>query len=609
MRDKDITQGLADAIQESTPDVLVNILSSCSSRPEKHSNSAPASVPAALKALKPARRKRNAGIKPFLAVAAALILIVSGFFVYDNAKADTIIELDVNPSIALNATRKGKVLSATAGNAEGEQVLKDMNLKGTDLNVAMNALLGSMIRNGFVTEAKNAILVSIENKNDKRSSELKASLLGDVYAALEENSIRGSVLCQIVADDSRLKTLAQENGISLGKAALVDILVKQDSTLDFAELSKLSINDLSLLIETKDIAPKEMAVSGYASKEVYISENAVKEIVLDHANVTAAAVGDNYRCKLDWDDGRMVYEVDFFTESTEYDYELDALTGKIINFESEANDNRIPNSSNGSGQTSGTSANSTKAPGANADTGKYIGSAKAKEIALKHAGIAAADANWLRVELERDDGKWEYQVEFWVGNEEYDYEIDALTGKILEYDRDIENYTLNKESTTKVPAGDKIGEVKAKEIAFAHAKIAAANAEHLRVKLARDDGRWEYQVEFWVGSVEYDYEIDAYSGKILDWDRDVEYKAPGTTKPTAPTAVAGKPIGEAKAKEIALKHAGVAAVDARKLEIETDRENGKLVYQIEFKAGNMEYDYEIDAYSGKILDWDKERAD
>ena len=606
MRDKDIIQGLSNAIQDSTPDVLVNILSSCNHRPEKQRDSAPSGAPITLTALP---RKRKTGMKPFLAAAAALILIVSGFLIYDNAASDTVIELDVNPSIALNTTRKGKVLSATAGNTEGEQVLKDMKLKGSDLNVAMNALLGSMIRNGFVTEAKNSILVSIENRNDKRSAELKARLLGNVYAAMEENSIHGAVLCQVVANDNRLKALAKENGVSLGKAALVDILVQQDSTLDFAELCKLSINDLSLLIENKDAAPQEMAVSGKASKEVYISESAVKEIVLDHANITAAAVGDNYRCKLDWDDGRMVYEVDFFTESTEYDYELDALTGKIINFKSAANDNRIPSNNGAQMQgSSGSTKVSSSADGSEAI--KYIGSAKAKEIALKHAGVSAADANWLRVELERDDGNWEYQVEFWVGNVEYDYEIDAVTGKILEHDHDIENYTPNKETTTKVPVGDKIGEAKAKEIAFTHAKVAAGDATHLKVKLARDDGRWEYQIEFWVGNVEYDYEIDAYSGKILDWDRDVEYKAPGSTNSTtAPLSTTAQPIGEARAKEIAFAHAGVAAADARKLEVETDREGGKLIYQIEFKAGNMEYDYEIDAHSGKILHWDKERAD
>ena len=70
-----------------------------------------------------------------------------------------------------------------------------------------------------------------------------------------------------------------------------------------------------------------------------------------------------------------------------------------------------------------------------------------------------------------------------------------------------------------------------------------------------------------------------------------------------------EPIGEEKAKEIALQHAGVSASKAKRLRVETDRENGRQVYEVEFTADGIEYDYEIDALTGKILKHEAERDD
>ena len=57
---------------------------------------------------------------------------------------------------------------------------------------------------------------------------------------------------------------------------------------------------------------------------------------------------------------------------------------------------------------------------------------QAKEIAITHAGIAAADANFLKTEKDTDDGVTQYEIEFIVGDMEYEYKIDAVSGEILE---------------------------------------------------------------------------------------------------------------------------------------------------------------------------------
>ena len=84
--------------------------------------------------------------------------------------------------------------------------------------------------------------------------------------------------------------------------------------------------------------------------------------------------------------------------------------------------------------------------------------------------------------------------------------------------------------------------------------------------------------------------------------------APQAEKPVSSPS-AQTTISKENAKEIALKHAGLAEKDVRFLKAELDRERNGLVYEVEFDSGKYEYDYEIDAETGKILKSEKEFID
>lgn len=239
-------------------------------------------------------------------------------------------------------------------------------------------------------------------------------------------------------------------------------------------------------------------------------------------------------------------------------------------------------------------------------TAKQISADEAKKIALAHAKLAEKDVTFVNVELDYENNRPVYDVEFYSGNVEYDYDIDALTKEIVSSDFDIENYdipvqtTAEQQETTALSAD--IGIEKAKAIALAHAGLSQDKVSFVKAELDYEDGIKVYDIEFYSGNVEYDYEISVADGSIISADRDIEnysIPTPEVTAAPAPTNAEVSGISSEKAKQIALSHAGVGSANFTKVQLDT--EDGIRVYEIEFKVGNVEYDYDIDASTGAIV--------
>ena len=74
-----------------------------------------------------------------------------------------------------------------------------------------------------------------------------------------------------------------------------------------------------------------------------------------------------------------------------------------------------------------------------------------------------------------------------------------------------------------------------------------------------------------------------------------------TQAPAQTTAPAAQQISADEAKSIALADAGVTAADVRDLKAELDTDDAVVHYDVDFKVGNTEHDYDIDAQTGKII--------
>ena len=404
MKKDEVTTMLRSAVSNAAPDVLDNVLHACDHEKGK---------------VIYMEKKKNRGFTAFAAVAAVFVLLIAGIFIAKNNGLGTssnalaaVVSLDVNPSIELKVDKDEEVISATGLNADGKKVLEGMDLEDTDLDVAVNAIIGSMLKHGYLSDMQNSILLSVSGVEGYDANALETKLASEVNALLKD----GAVLSQNVTDaDDELVKKANEYGITVGKAALIRQIVAADSRHSFEELAPLSINELNLIADGKTLSG--IASDGAAaSSKAYIGRDAAVDAALGHAGVTRSEVR-KLDVDLDYEHGSMVYEVEFKVGTAEYEYDIGAADGDIIWYEIERD--------------------GTVEQGGSAIDGKAAISADdAKTAALNHAGLTASQVTHLKTELDREGGKLVYEVEFKSGGHEYEYVIDAATGAVIKSEKE-----------------------------------------------------------------------------------------------------------------------------------------------------------------------------
>ena len=247
----------------------------------------------------------------------------------------------------------------------------------------------------------------------------------------------------------------------------------------------------------------------------YIGIDAAKAVALESAGVAEDdAVFST--AGLDKRNGMDYYAVDFTAGGQSYEYDIDAVTGVVIDSSSGGGTAETPAAGDDDGTASAPAA-ASPSPSAGQTTGGQAAAVteeQARETALSHAGLTADQVTFVRSELDRDDGRLMYDVEFYTSDyKEYDYEIDAATGEILSYDYDAEGYSYQPNATP----GTAITAEQARGIALAEVP-GAAESDIYEFETDRDDGRLEYEGKIIYNNTEYEFTIDGYSGAIREWD-------------------------------------------------------------------------------------------
>lgn len=141
---------------------------------------------------------------------------------------------------------------------------------------------------------------------------------------------------------------------------------------------------------------------------------------------------------------------------------------------------------------------------------------QAKEIALQHAGVQANTVNFTKVEQDIDNGIKEYEIEFLGSNTKFDYTINADNGKIIGHKHEMMRHHNGNHHHN--AGASSIDTNKAASLALQHANLHHDQIHRLNCYQDMEDGQSVYKVEFWKDNTEYEYEIDAATGDILEFE-------------------------------------------------------------------------------------------
>ena len=207
-------------------------------------------------------------------------------------------------------------------------------------------------------------------------------------------------------------------------------------TIAALSISLVSCTNSGGVNNSNNDSSNNSSVQSKTSNKITIDE--AKEIALKHAGLTKDQVSF-IETENEVDNGAEKYDIGFYYNGKEYDYEISAIDGKIIKYDNDIdegnNQNNTANSTQNNTQ-SNTQNNTVNKVQSNTNNTTGISGDKAKEIALNHAGLTSSQVNFKRTELDYDDGIQKYEVEFYYNNKEYSYEIDANNGNILSYEQD-----------------------------------------------------------------------------------------------------------------------------------------------------------------------------
>lgn len=470
--------------------------------------------PKAMERVVKKEKKKNFNIfsRSFMGVAAAAcILLVAGIigvpYYGNNFVPDSHVDIDVNPGVEIVTNKKNKVLNVQSTNKDGADVIDNMDLKNTELKVAVNALIGSMVQKGYIVNNNTGILVTVRNDNPEKANKVKEEILYDINFALYTNDVQANVMNQTFKNTADANKFARENNISIGKAVFVLNLAAKDSSLDAKELAKMKVTDIANLVAKKGID--------------------IRDIV-------------------DYDDDDSIWEN--IADAIE---DIDEDAGISMNKETKPSDK------------------------------KQIGIEAAKQIALADAKVALKDVTFIKAELDNEDGRAVYEIEFYSGNVEYDYDIDALSGEIISNDFDIEDYSVTAQSavapqqTAAAPAP-----IQSQTVAPTQAPIQPQTAAPTPAPIQPQTAA--------------PTPAPTQPQTVAPTPAPTEAPTQPPTQPAAPSTISAE-----RAKQIALSHTGVGGASFIKAELDTD--DGVQVYEIEFKVGNVEYEYDINAISGEII--------
>ena len=477
-----------------------------------------------------ANTKRKPGWAKLGIMAACLALVlctgIATHAIRSNATAGTF-TMDVNPSVEYTIAKSGAVKSIRCLNSDAENALSDVALGKQSVETALTRTVAAYEACGYMENGEATVLISFDSRLEA-NAELKASLSAEIQQTLEQTDAVGTLVFHSeLTENAEAVKIAEEFHVSLGRADWI-LTAANKTRLPTDEVARMSLDELLKFQEASGIA--SVSVSNFISLEE------AKKIALKDAKLDELAQKIVFtREELNRNQGKPCYLLEFYTGTNQYHYQIDAKTGSIIY------------------------------------AGRFITLADAKKIALDDAGCKDKVSFTEETLVSGGIKTPYYRLVFADANTQWTYRIDAVLGNVLE------------KQQKEIVTTDFISLEEAKKIALEDAGLDEATQKivFIREELSRNQGKPCYLLEFYTGTNQYFYQIDAKSGSII---------------------YAGKFITLSEAKKIALEDAGCK--DKVSFTEETLVSGGIKTpyYRLVFADAKTQWTYRIDAVLGIVLE-------
>ena len=240
----DVEKKLKDAVEHAAPDIKSRVMEKCKNASSFEEKTI---------FIKHERNRKRERIYQFIAAAAVLLMVfnVSADAIISRTakRVDTVVDIDVNPGIELGINKNDEIVTVTAINDDGREILDGMRLEGTQTKVAVNAIVGSMFEHGYLQGETDSILVSVTNDDPASAAKIEQDISENIDVLLKAYNQEVNVISQVVSSgDEELNTMADTYGISAGKAALIKKIIEMYGVYTEEELAYLNITELNEII-------------------------------------------------------------------------------------------------------------------------------------------------------------------------------------------------------------------------------------------------------------------------------------------------------------------------------------------------------------------------
>lgn len=416
MNNKDIEQRIYEEFEAKKPELFQEILKHTPKMTEQ-------TKPSFWQQFKSLFTPARSGISfAMMTAVVVLALIIFNPFGPNTPQAFSTIAIDVNPSIILELDEDDRVINVIKNNDDADVIIGNMDLIGVDSNVAINALIGSMVGNGYINEVTNSVLLSIYSSDTIHEDELKQNLSNVIQQLLSGTAINGSVITQSLKLTEEAYDIANTYDISEAKAELILEIIAIDPTMPIEALALLSINDLNLLLDAKNYAFENISKTGTASELELLTRQEAYDIAIANLGIDAATIID-YEIELEQEDGVMVYEIDIETATYEYELVIHAKQGTVLETAMEPIDDEGDDEYHYED-----------------DIDDYptdiIDIVTLKSMIITTLGLDQSLIYEWNIDLEIENGIAVFQIEIDYNDDEIDIEMNAVSGEIysMSYD-------------------------------------------------------------------------------------------------------------------------------------------------------------------------------